>query len=245
MALIIPLADRINKLQALKHTESVIAPTREVPAAVRQAADEALQRGETHYTDRPGILPLRKQVAAQLAARFDFTADAANGVVITCGVTEARFVAVQQLLPVGGTLVALSHPEQIAAACTIRGATLTGPDQMVQPAPGEQAILLYLTSETPEQVRNDWLKQAKEASWPVIFEVSGDSEFHPANVGLADQTVTVGGIGLEQGMESWRLGYLTAPPTTTGPLRDFKQALTICTTNMSQWGALALEEETR
>lgn len=244
MALIVPLADRVKKLQALTG-ENLAEPAREVPAAVREAADQALQRGETHYTDRPGILPLREQVAAQLAARFNITADAAGGVVITCGVTEARFVAVQQMLPVGGTLVALSHPERVAAACTIRGASLFGPDELVQDSQDGKATVLYLTSETPEVVRSDWLKRAGEEGWPVIFEVSGASEYHPAASGVTDQTITIGGIGLEEGMESWRLGYLAAPLKTTGPLRDFKQALTICTTNVSQWGALALEEGTQ
>lgn len=64
---------------------------------------------------------------------------------------------------------------------------------------------------------------------------------HPATLGLADQTITIGSIGLAEGMASWRLGFLAAPVAKAGPLREFKLALTLCSTNVSQWGALGLE----
>lgn len=240
MELIVPLAGRVRRLQALP-AEARDATARgrgvAVPEAVRDAADAALQRGETHYTDRPGILPLRQQVARRLARDFGAEVDAAKGVVITCGGTEARFVAVQQLLPRGGTLVALSHPERVAAACVVRDVTLAGPD-----ADPTGAVALYLNGETPHEVADPWLARARDGAWPVVFEADAGGR-HPAALGLAEQTVTIGSLGLEHGMASWRLGFLAAPAAKAGPLRDFKQALTICTTNVSQWGALALEPE--
>jgi aspartate/methionine/tyrosine aminotransferase len=242
MELIVPLAARVRRLQALPpEARDAVARGRSVPvpAAVRMAADEALQRGETHYTDRPGILPLRQQVARRLAREFGAEVDAAKGVVITCGGTEARFVAVQQLLPQGGTLVALSHPERVAAACIVRDVTLAGP---AAPVAGEARVALYLNGETPDDVAGPWLERARSALWPVVFEADAGGR-HPAALGLAEQTVTIGSLGLEEGMASWRLGFLAAPAAKAGPLRDFKQALTICTTNVSQWGALALEED--
>ena len=39
---------------------------------------------------------------------------------------------------------------------------------------------------------------------------------HPATLGLADQTITIGSIGLDQGMASWRLGFLAAPDRQGG-----------------------------
>jgi aspartate/methionine/tyrosine aminotransferase len=242
MELIVPLAKRVRRLQALPpEARDAVARGRAVPvpAAVRTAADEALQRGETHYTDRPGILPLRQQVARRLAREFGAEVDAAKGVVITCGGTEARFVAVQQLLPEGGTLVALSHPERVAAACIVRNVTLAGPDAAVD---GGARVALYLNGETPDDVAEPWLARARAALWPIVFEADAGGR-HPAALGLAEQTVTIGSLGLEEGMASWRLGFLAAPAAKAGPLRDFKQALTICTTNVSQWGALALEQD--
>ena len=39
-------------------------------AAATGAVLAALDRGETHYTDRPGIMPLRRRIAELLTARF-------------------------------------------------------------------------------------------------------------------------------------------------------------------------------
>jgi aspartate/methionine/tyrosine aminotransferase len=236
MPLSVPLAARVARLAPADEVGRDGADA-EVPARAREASLAALRRGETHYTDRPGILPLRAKVAERIAARFGAPVDAAKGVVITCGVTEARFVAVQQLVAPGSVVVALSHPERLAGACVVRGATLASPDDGVA-APA----LLYLSSDTPADLRDASLSRAKEGGWPIVFE-TGDGDWHPASVGLGEQTITIGSIGIDEGLEAWRIGFLAAPAATAGPLRDFKQALTICTTNLSQWGALALLEE--
>lgn len=248
MELIVPLAERVRRIQALPaaaRDPSEHGADVDVPQAVRDAADEALLRGETHYTDRPGILPLRRLVAAELGRRFALDVDAGSGVVITCGGTEARFVAVQQLLPQGGTLVALSRPERVAAACIVRGVTLAGPEEVGV----EGSLALYLDGEAPADTTATWLQRAGERGWAIIFEAGsvdgGDRAAsdtgHPAASGLAEQTVTIGSLGLGHGMAAWRLGFIAAPSAKAGPLRDFKQALTLCSTNVSQWGALGLE----
>ncbi len=41
-----------------------------VPQAVIDAAVEALAAGKTHYTDRPGILPLRAGITEYIKRRF-------------------------------------------------------------------------------------------------------------------------------------------------------------------------------
>ncbi len=241
MELVVPLAARVARLQALPpaaRDATARGANVDVPQAVRDAADAALQRGETHYTDRPGILPLREQVARDVAARFGVDVDAKSGVVITCGGTEARFIAVQQLLPTGGTLIALSHPERLAAACIVRDVALVTADDA--PSDPTGGVALYLNGETPHAVADAWLARAKVEGWPVMYEADAGGR-HPATLGLAEQTITIGSLGLGQGMASWRLGFLAAPVAKAGPLREFKLALTLCSTNVSQWGALGLE----
>jgi aspartate/methionine/tyrosine aminotransferase len=236
MGLAVPLAARVAALRGVP-AAGRDAEDGFVPAAVREASIAALERGETHYTDRPGILRLRERVAALLRERHGVDVDPAGGVVITCGVTEARFVAIQQLLGSGdGTVVALTRGERVAGACVVRDVRLAGPDAAVAgPA------LIYCPWDAPSSVRDPWLERARARGWPILFEDGGEG-FHPVAAGLQEQTVTVGGLGLDHGLEAWRVGFLAAPTATAGPLRDFKQALTICTTNLSQWGALALLE---
>lgn len=237
MPLAVPLARRVATLArtARSEREATDAP---VPAVARDASAAALDRGETHYTDRPGIAPLRELVAQRVGARFGIDVDGAKGVVITCGVTEARFVAIQQLVSVGGRIVAVADPERVAGACVVRGAELVGPD-----AEPEGVEAVYLSAGADAAARERWLAVARERDLAVIFEPGdGGDVRHPAADGAGALTVTIGGIGHDAGLEGTRVGYLTAPADKAGPLRDFKQALTLCTTNLSQWGALALME---
>jgi aspartate/methionine/tyrosine aminotransferase len=238
MALAVPLATRVQLLAATPFPARVGTDTA-VSAAARNASAEALDRGETHYTDRPGIKPLRERLAAHLSGRFGMTADA-NGMVITCGVTEARFVAIQQLVSVGGRIVALDQPERIAGACVVRGAELVGPEHN---GAGVEAI--YLSSDADPAHRQRYLALAVAQQWAIIYEPGDDAgpADHPAASGAAALCITVGSLGHAEGIEGWRTGYLAAPVEKAGPLRDFKQALTLCTTNLSQWGTLALMEE--
>lgn len=236
MPLAVALAKRVGRLP----TQSSVASGSNVPVpdAARAAAIDALDRGETHYTDRPGIMPLRTRVAERLEADHGIHVDPKQGVVITCGVTEARFVAVQQLLPAGdGTVVALAHRERLEGACAIRDVALVGPE--VEP---HGPVLVYLCEDVDRAQRDAWLARARSADWPVVAEVGPAFDANPVAFDLHDQLVTIGDIGAPHGAEAWRVGFLAAPTTTTGPLRDFKQALTICTTNVTQWGALALME---
>ena len=234
MTLAVPLAERAETLVALGYDE-LEGRAEHAPEVAVQATLEALARGETHYTDRPGILPLREAVSAMLARRFDIETDPRANTVITCGVTEARFVAVQQLLGPGDALYAGAHAKRVAGPLTVRGSQLT--EEV------EKARALYLTSAMAKGAQRELLEKLPEDGL-VIFEIEDEaSAFHPAQLkSLSVRTVTIGDLGTARGLLSWRIGFLAAPPSSAAGLRDFKQALTICTTNLSQWAALAVME---
>lgn len=235
MPLAVPLSMRAQQLVACGYTE-LQGPVDQAPEKVIEAVLEALERGETHYTDRPGILPLREQVTRLLEAQFAVKLDAKTDTVITCGVTEARFVAIQQLLTPGEALYAAAYPERLEGALLIRGASLT--------SDLTTAKVLYLTSRVSEEEQRELLRCIDDQETAVILEVEeGPDNFHPGQVkSFADRTVTIGDLGARDGLKSWRVGFLAASTNEAKLLRDFKQALTICTTNLSQWAALALLE---
>jgi aspartate/methionine/tyrosine aminotransferase len=206
-----------------------------MPEAAVAAVHEALARGETHYTDRPGILPLRKKVGEILQRRFNLSCDAGR-ITLTCGVTEARFVAVQQLLDRNGIVGAPRNGERIGGAVMLRDGRMMGSDL-------SSVDILYAAASASENVIRAWLA-ALPAEALVIYEVDGPGGFHPSHIpGFEDRIITIGALGLEHGLVGARLGYLAAPPQKASGLRDFKQALTICSTNLSQWAALAVVED--
>jgi aspartate/methionine/tyrosine aminotransferase len=207
-------------------------PAEAMPLHIQSAVEAALDRGETHYTDRPGILPLREKVAALLKERFGIAVHAGNDIIIACGVTEARFVAIQQILRPGDTLAAPGSSERLFAVALLRRAELVD-------AISPNASLVHLRSSTPETTLRAQLA-AVPTGVPVLFEIDEPStHFHPANLpGFEDRTITIGALG----PDSWRIGYLASPGGPSSALRDFKQALTICSTNLSQWAMLAAME---
>ena len=234
MPFAIPFADRVKLL--LEHPPASSA--RIEPAlspSTRAAVEAALDRGETHYTERPGILPLREKIALALSDRFRITTNADSDLVVTCGVTEARFIAIQQLLEPGGILSAAASSERLFGAALLRRVFLS-------PSVSANTQVLYLTSSTPEPELQASLRDAP-ATATILYEIDDIDEaahrFHPAHLaGFAARTATIGSLF----RESWRIGYLASPSNVSSQIRDFKQALTICTTNLSQWAALAAME---
>ena len=73
--------------------------------AVREAAKAALDAGATHYTDRPGIADLREAVALKLAEVNRIAVAPADEVLITCGIQEALFLALQVLAGTGNEVI--------------------------------------------------------------------------------------------------------------------------------------------
>jgi aspartate/methionine/tyrosine aminotransferase len=202
----------------------------DLPTAVIDAACQALDAGKTHYTDRPGILPLRTWVAAHLNAWYDLNISP-EAITITCGSTEARFVAVYKLVPAGTRLVCPGAPDRIAGTAALAGATLVS--EVDDPA-GVSAV--YLTPDQPRSVIDPLLSQ----DWWIIWDTSGSggAGFHPAqNPKLAGRIVTIGSFS--DRMPGWRVGWM-AGSDQAKQLRAYKQSLTICSTSISQWAALGL-----
>ena len=230
MAFVVQFAESVERVAKLPVEGAKDGPVTVAWPALGTAVNEALSRGETHYTDRPGILPLREQVTKSFSKRFGLEADARSAAVITCGVVEARFVALQQILKAGeGLWVPEALVPRYAGAAVLRRANLA--------TSSKGAKLVCLASSLGEYVLRKALSTAPGDA-VLLFEVDDETgaSFHPAQLEeFADRTVTIGPIGYA----SWQMGYLLAPSKMAAGLRDFKQALTICSTNLSQWAALA------
>ncbi len=200
---------------------------------VAQAAAKAMADGHTHYTDRPGILPLRQNVVEALGARYGIEMSA-DEVTITCGVIEGRFVALKQLVPAGSKILAVST-STLAAAAQLVGADMT------EDATAENIVMVFLTSADNAAKRDAILEQAATKGWWILWDMGAfgsDENFHPVqNPALAPKTITLGEVNELSG---WRVGWM-AGSSAANKLRAFKQSMTICTTSVSQWAALGLK----
>jgi aspartate/methionine/tyrosine aminotransferase len=222
------LAQRIGRLPDVSETPLI---PEVVPTAVQRAAFDALDAGHTHYTDRPGILPLRQKIATDLQARYGIVIDA-SAITITCGVIEARFIAVKQLVKPWHFIFCPSsaHWRTIAHPALLIGAETTG--SLDHPA----LDMIYATpADSAEDIQRvgEHLPDAF-----IVFDtaVAGAGEWHPAQR-WADRTVTIGEF---ETLSGWRVGWM-AGSKAANKLRAYKQSMTICSTSISQWAALGVD----
>jgi len=214
--------------------DALAAPPRDepdIPANVIEAAVAALARGETHYTDRPGIPEFRAWVADHLGQRFGLDIDPSE-VTITCGSTEARFVTMTLLAEAGSAVLCPGDSSRIRGALHILGADIVDSIQ-------DNVSLLYISPDVYRETSIELLQRAEETDWWIIYDLSlakTDPPFHPArNPKLASRVVTIN--SLSASMPGWRLGWMAGSEMALR-LRAGKQAITICTTAVSQWAGL-------
>ncbi|MFN8378090.1 MAG: pyridoxal phosphate-dependent aminotransferase [Anaerolineae bacterium] len=226
-----PLATRIASLPA--PAEPSDAPP--VSAGVIAAAEAALEAGKTHYTDRPGILPLRERAVAWLGEQYGLELSP-DAVTITIGSTEGRFVCVKQLIASGRGLAAAQSRPAIASAAALVGVPII--TEVTDPS---AISAVYLAPDDPVESRDALLAQAAAHNWWVIWDtsVAAPGSFHPAqDPALAPQVVTLG--SLSDALPGWRMGWM-AGSKAANKLRAYKQSMTICSPSISQWAALGLE----
>ena len=229
-----PIASRIAALPtAPTHTDGT-----SVSPAIIEAAVQALDRGETHYTDRPGIIGLRTWVTEYVGKNFGVELQPGE-VTITCGSTEGRFVVIKQLTKPGSQILCPGDSSLIVGAAHLADVSIVH-----QENDGSAVTMLYLTPQDDFALVNKLLQMAAEQKWWIIWDISGgvgDNKFHPAqNPKLAAQVVTLG--SLSDQLPGWRVGWM-AGSEKAAKLRAFKQSMTICTTNVSQWAALGWVDE--
>lgn len=224
-----PLARRVGGLDKLA---PMPGGKSDIPQNVIQAAVDALARGETHYTDRPGIPEFRQWVADDLGRRHGVSIDPKE-VTITCGSTEARYVTMTLLARPATRVLCLGDPAPIRGALHLVGA------QPADSIDAGQITVLYLRPDDERAALSALLRPAERENWWIVWDMSlatARPDFHPAqNEKLAARVVTID--SLSHRMAGWRIGWMAGSEAALR-LRARKQAITICTTNVSQWAGL-------
>jgi aspartate/methionine/tyrosine aminotransferase len=233
---------------------------------VRDAAKRALDDGETHYTTRPGLNPLRHAIAEKLERENGIRVHAEREVLVTCGTREALFVALHVLLERGDQVV-IAGPAAPLYRSVARLAGGTG--RVVAGDPGDgfavdaDAIARRLTRRTraivlispsspagsvADAARLDALAElaiarslavvSVETLEPFIYEGAVGRSIGSLP-GMGDRTVTINGFSEAHGLAGWRVGYMAGPESLLAPMTQLKQAMSICSPAVSQHAALA------
>jgi aspartate/methionine/tyrosine aminotransferase len=234
-----------------------------VPEALAELRT-ALDRSETHYADVPGIAPLRERVAEMLNAQ-GLPVHAGDGLIITHGEQEGRFIAVQTAARLGARIIlpAVVHPGAAKTAAIALTTVDRVPLDMTTMAPelgalrealragGKAAAYVEspnrLTGKVIDRKTVEAIADAVKASDAVIVWDASLATWVPDGTdvamigtlpGMAERTLTLGTLWSGAGVDGWLAAYLAGPPALFGQARSFKQIIAICTTTPAQWGVL-------
>ena len=225
-------------------------------------ASEAMEAGQTHYVDVPGIAPLREAMADFLNGACG-TAYQSGNIIITAGVQEARFLTIQKIgeLYDSIALPAVVHPGvQKALGVRQRNLVTLPADSARGYLPSLDSIaeavadgcrLLYL--ESPSRLSGAAFSADEVAA---IGQISSDNDVAVIwDQGLAHwiagdycslaaqeetptRIATIGDGWLGMGLSSWFLGSIAAPESWVASMQSQKQIMAICTATVTQFAAL-------
>ncbi len=231
------------------------------------ASSEALEAGQTHYVDVPGIAPLREAIAQHLNSEMN-TQYKKENILITAGVQEARFLTIQKISEQYDSISVpeVVHPGVLKALGVRTRKVISLPIDLTQSAlPSLETIakaiesgsrLLYLESPsrlTGEVYTDGEVAQISEMAIQHNVAIIWDQGLA---VWVADSTycslatldtettltATIGEAMPGMGLANWFIGYIAAPQGWITPIQSQKQIMAICTSTASQYAALGASE---
>ncbi len=236
-----------------------VAPT---PEPVREAAKIALDEGETHYTSGAGIPRLRKTLTKRLN-ETGIPIDP-EGLGITNGGTEAIYIVLQSLMQPGeqALIVEPMSPHIVemvsfvgAVPIRLETSVATGFVPDIAGIEASDAKVLLLTSPSPvtgKLIPPDELDRiitaARDREMTVILDLSYLAGLYIAdtpplaNPELASEIILIGSFSTTYGLSGWRIGFFSAPTADARTFNNLKGAMSICTTAVSQFAAVAALE---
>ena len=239
------------------------------PPSALLYAEEAMKKGQTHYTPGTGILELREAVCSYYRNRFGLSYSPAD-VVIGAGAKPLLYEALGCLLDPGDEVLVftpawVSYVEQIRffdarAVLVDTGGTGFIPRlEDVQKAVTSRTRAMIINNPNnptgavyDEQCLRDLGRIAVRHGISIIYDeiyerlVYGDAKHHQI-LNLVpeakDLTVVINGVSKAYAMTGWRIGYALGPADLMGYLGDLQGHLTSNACSVAQWAALGALRE--
>lgn len=232
-------------------------PDFDTPLCVREAAKEAIDKGETRYAPSLGLPELREAISEDYNARYGVKIDPAR-VVITSGSSPALQMIFASLIDDGDEVI-MSDPHYACYANFVK--FFAGQPRYVKT--GERhnfrmnadAVAAEITERTKAILLNSpanptgivldgaELKAICRLNVPVISDeiyhgLTYDGDEHSA-LEFSDNAFIVNGFSKCYAMTGWRLGYAILPEDYVRPIQRLVQNFFISAPTISQWGGLA------
>jgi aspartate aminotransferase len=241
-------------------------PDFDTPDNVKQAAIDAINRGETKYTPVSGIPQLREAIAKKFKRENNLDYTAAHTIVGTGG-KQILFNAFMATLNAGDEVIIpapywVSYPEMVAlcgGTPVIVSATQEN-NFKLQPADLEKAItdktkwFIFNSPSNPSGAAysHDELKALTDVlvKYPHVWVLTDDMYEHltfgdfkfatPVEVEpkLYDRTLTMNGVSKAYAMTGWRIGYAAGPLELIKAMDMIQGQQTSGASSIAQWAAV-------
>jgi len=242
-------------------------PDFDTPAHIKDAARAALDKGGVgKYTDVPGILPLRKAIAAELSA-VHHTKLEPDQILVSVGAKHSLFNLFMALLDPGDEVLIpapywVSYPdmvmlaggrpvildtkveddfavtaEQVAAACSPRTRAIV----LNNPSNPTGAVYSRAQIEALAKVviDKDLLVISDDIYRQLVY---GDGEYvsiAATSPEVAKRTILIDGVSKTYAMTGWRIGYTAGPLPLIKAMTKIQGQSTTNATHIAQVAALA------
>lgn len=241
-------------------------PDFDTPDNIKDAAIDAIKRGETKYTPVSGIPPLREAIANKFKREngLDYTP---SQVIVGTGGKQILFNALMATLNEGDEVVIpapywVSYPEMVAicGGTSVPVATSIENKFKITPEALEEAItpktkwLIFNSPSNPSggAYSHDELKALTDVllRHPQVWILTDDMYEHlvydkfkfvtPAEVEpkLYERTLTMNGVSKAYAMTGWRIGYAAGPIELIKAMDMIQGQQTSGACSIAQWAAV-------
>lgn len=241
-------------------------PDFNTPGHIVEAAIKALREGKHHYCPNAGVPELRQAIAAKIADEYNLDYDAKTEVLVTNGVAEGIYLAVNALLDPGDQIMIpdpawlnyqqvtlTNYVEPVSYALFGEEGFQPDPEDIEQRiTPRTKAILLLSPSNPTGAVlhtdmvqkiaaiaeKNDLLILSDEIYRKIIFPPA-EHVSSATLPGMWDRTLILDGFSKFYAMTGWRIGYVLGPEKLVNPMLRYHQYMITSVNTFAQWGAIA------
>jgi aspartate aminotransferase len=245
---------------------SVGEPDFDTPDNIKNAAIDAIRRGETKYTPVSGIQPLREAVAKKFKRENNLDYKASQTIVSTGG-KHVIYNALLATLNPGDEVICVapywvSYPEMVAlcGGTPVFVEAKQETNFKLQPGDLDRAItpktkwVILNSPSNPSGAAYSWAEMKALTDvfmkHPHVWILTDDMYEHltygdfkfctPAEVepNLYERTLTMNGVSKAYAMTGWRIGYAAGPQHLINAMDMVQGQQTSGTSAISQWAAV-------
>ncbi|MEM2080206.1 MAG: pyridoxal phosphate-dependent aminotransferase [Nitrososphaerota archaeon] len=238
-------------------------PDFDTPEHIKRAANEAIMRGETHYTPSAGIQPLREAIAEYVGEYYGVKVDWASQVAVSTGAKQAIFAALCSIVEEGDEVICpdpgyppyadgvrFSGGKPVFVRLRPEDEFRMTPEGVSEAISSRTRAVIINSPHNPcgSMLTRDQVKGICELAedhdlWIISDEIYrgiqfDDFEHFSPMTFTPERVILIDGFSKRYAMTGWRLGYAVAPPEVLKNIVKVLNVTTSCPAAFTQWAAI-------